>query len=307
ADRGGEQADQPERLRGLRRAVPAGGDRQRQRKRRGDRHRQVDRDRRATAGVTREPVGIGVAREQRGLEEHDRHRPHRRRAAKTGQHHLGEHRLQHEHQRGTESDGRRERCEQQGAPGRRARRRFARWLIGGPHVLALSGCGDGRNSGRLDRRPWLSRTRDLMSAGRGPFTTRGSAAHGEFSTRAIGASISRSVWTNVTRRRHDLRCGARRHAPPAATSWPRKAVTRKRLIRRNAMTELPRRSLLTGTVATTAAAAVPLATSFPARAAAPPAGMQAPGWYRYKVATFEITLLTDGVNRFQFPSNILPN
>ena len=44
------------------------------------------------------------------------------------------------------------------------------------------------------------------------------------------------------------------------------------------MTELTRRSLLTGTVATTAAAAVPLATSFPARAAAPPAGTQAPGW-----------------------------
>ena len=65
------------------------------------------------------------------------------------------------------------------------------------------------------------------------------------------------------------------------------------------MTELTRRSLLTGTVATTAAAAVPLATSFPSRAAAPPAGTQAPGWYRYKVGSFEITVLTDGVNRFK--------
>src|SRR5262249_55002925 len=112
----------------------------------------------ATAGVTREPVGIGVAREQRGLEEHDRHRPHRRRAAKTGQHHLGEHRLHHEHQCGTESDGRGERCEQQGAPGRRARRRFARWLIGGPYVLALGGGGGGRKRGRWVGRLWLSRT-----------------------------------------------------------------------------------------------------------------------------------------------------
>ena len=73
------------------------------------------------------------------------------------------------------------------------------------------------------------------------------------------------------------------------------------------MTELTRRSLLTGTVATTAAAAVPLATSFPARAAAPPAGTQAPGWYRYKVGSFEITVATDGVNRFKLPDNIVAN
>jgi glyoxylase-like metal-dependent hydrolase (beta-lactamase superfamily II) len=73
------------------------------------------------------------------------------------------------------------------------------------------------------------------------------------------------------------------------------------------MTELTRRSLLTGTVATTATAAVPLATSFPARAAAPPAGTQAPGWYRYKVGSFEITVVTDGVNRFKLPDNIVAN
>jgi hypothetical protein len=65
------------------------------------------------------------------------------------------------------------------------------------------------------------------------------------------------------------------------------------------MTELTRRSLLTGTVAITATAAVPLATNSPARAAAPPAGTQAPGWYRYKVGSFEITVVTDGVNRFK--------
>jgi glyoxylase-like metal-dependent hydrolase (beta-lactamase superfamily II) len=73
------------------------------------------------------------------------------------------------------------------------------------------------------------------------------------------------------------------------------------------MTELTRRSLLTGTVATTATAAVSLATSSPARAAAPPAGTQAPGWYRYKVGSFEITVVTDGVNRFKLPDNIVAN
>ena len=73
------------------------------------------------------------------------------------------------------------------------------------------------------------------------------------------------------------------------------------------MTELSRRSLLTGTVAITATAAVPLATNSPARAAAPPAGTQAPGWYRYKVGSFEITVVTDGVNRFKLPDNIVAN
>src|SRR5262249_51672528 len=75
--------------------------------------------------------------------------------------------------------------------------------------------------------------------------------------------------------------------------------------RRNAMTELTRRSLLTGTVATTATAAVPFATNSPARAAAPPGGTQAPGWYRYKVGSFEITVVTDGGNRVKLPDNIV--
>jgi glyoxylase-like metal-dependent hydrolase (beta-lactamase superfamily II) len=73
------------------------------------------------------------------------------------------------------------------------------------------------------------------------------------------------------------------------------------------MTELTRRNLLAGTVATTAAAAVPLATSSPARAAAPLAGTQAPGWYRYKVGSFEITVVTDGTNRFKFENDHVTN
>jgi len=61
------------------------------------------------------------------------------------------------------------------------------------------------------------------------------------------------------------------------------------------MTKLTRRHVLTGTVAASAAALAPLAPS-PAHAAAPPAGKQASGWYRYKVGSFEVTVVTDGAN-----------
>ena len=73
------------------------------------------------------------------------------------------------------------------------------------------------------------------------------------------------------------------------------------------MIDLTRRTLLTGTVASTAAAGICLAPGREARAAAPPAGTQAPGWYRYKVGNFEITVVTDGVNRFKFPDDIVAN
>src|SRR4029077_12474277 len=73
------------------------------------------------------------------------------------------------------------------------------------------------------------------------------------------------------------------------------------------MTELTRRTLLASTVAATAVAAVPLATGRSGHAAAPPAGTQAPGWYRYKVGSFEITVVTDGLNRFKLPDDIVTN
>jgi glyoxylase-like metal-dependent hydrolase (beta-lactamase superfamily II) len=61
------------------------------------------------------------------------------------------------------------------------------------------------------------------------------------------------------------------------------------------MTQLSRRGLLAGTAAVTAATAIgPLAAPTPARAAAPLAGKQAPGFYRYKLGDFEITALYDG-------------
>src|ERR1700745_3332704 len=73
------------------------------------------------------------------------------------------------------------------------------------------------------------------------------------------------------------------------------------------MIEITRRTLLASTVAATAVAAAPLATGRSGHAAAPPAGTQAPGWYRYKVGSFEITVVTDGVNRFKLPDNLVSN
>jgi glyoxylase-like metal-dependent hydrolase (beta-lactamase superfamily II) len=60
------------------------------------------------------------------------------------------------------------------------------------------------------------------------------------------------------------------------------------------MIELTRRRMLTGTAAASAAAALSPFGSAPALAAAPLAGKQNPGWYRYKVGDFEVTVVTDG-------------
>ncbi|WP_050630127.1 hypothetical protein [Bradyrhizobium viridifuturi] len=45
-----------------------------------------------------EQMGISIAGQQHGLEEHHRHRPDRRRATEPRQHHLCEHRLNQEQQ-----------------------------------------------------------------------------------------------------------------------------------------------------------------------------------------------------------------
>jgi glyoxylase-like metal-dependent hydrolase (beta-lactamase superfamily II) len=58
------------------------------------------------------------------------------------------------------------------------------------------------------------------------------------------------------------------------------------------MTQLTRRAVLAGAAAATALS--PLAVAPPARAAAPLADKQAPGWYRYKVGSIEVTAVTDG-------------
>jgi glyoxylase-like metal-dependent hydrolase (beta-lactamase superfamily II) len=70
---------------------------------------------------------------------------------------------------------------------------------------------------------------------------------------------------------------------------------------------LSRRKVLTAAAgATLGPALAPLVDSY-ARAAAPPAGSQAPGWYRYKVGTIEVTVVTDGVNKFRFADDHVAN
>jgi glyoxylase-like metal-dependent hydrolase (beta-lactamase superfamily II) len=73
------------------------------------------------------------------------------------------------------------------------------------------------------------------------------------------------------------------------------------------MTELNRRTVLAGAAAATAAALSASTAIPPARAAAPAAGKQAPGFYRYKVGDYEVTVVTDGVNRFKLPDNFVGN
>src|SRR5215467_13191444 len=62
------------------------------------------------------------------------------------------------------------------------------------------------------------------------------------------------------------------------------------------MTELSRRSLLVGTAMAGAVVAGTKTSLLPARAAAPVAGKQNAGWYRYKVGDFEVTVVTDGMD-----------
>ncbi|HSR11572.1 MAG TPA: MBL fold metallo-hydrolase [Thermodesulfobacteriota bacterium] len=63
------------------------------------------------------------------------------------------------------------------------------------------------------------------------------------------------------------------------------------------MTRLTRRQVLAGGAAAAVAAGAPFSGSSPATAAAPLAGKQAPGFYRYKVGAIEVTVVTDGINR----------
>ena len=70
------------------------------------------------------------------------------------------------------------------------------------------------------------------------------------------------------------------------------------------MTDMNRRHLLAGC---TAFAAASLAAPVVPRAAAPPAGRQAPGIYRYKVGTYECTSVNDGANVFAMPNNWVRN
>jgi glyoxylase-like metal-dependent hydrolase (beta-lactamase superfamily II) len=61
------------------------------------------------------------------------------------------------------------------------------------------------------------------------------------------------------------------------------------------MQPLSRRNLLTGSIAAAGGAAFRVSLPAPAAAAAPPADSQAPGYYRFKIGSFELTALYDGV------------
>jgi hypothetical protein len=72
------------------------------------------------------------------------------------------------------------------------------------------------------------------------------------------------------------------------------------------MTDLDRRQLLAGAaVAGVAGALTSLGTT--ARASEPPAGAQAPGFYRYKVGTYECTSINDGARSFPLPDTFVTN
>jgi glyoxylase-like metal-dependent hydrolase (beta-lactamase superfamily II) len=73
------------------------------------------------------------------------------------------------------------------------------------------------------------------------------------------------------------------------------------------MIELTRRQMLAGTAATAFAAAIPVASSSPAGAAAPPIGKQAAGFYRYKVGSIEVTVVADGINRVPITDSFVLN
>ena len=72
------------------------------------------------------------------------------------------------------------------------------------------------------------------------------------------------------------------------------------------MMDIDRRSMLMGGAAATAAAAVG-GLALPARAQAPQVGTQAPGYYRYRVGEFEVTVVTDGALTFPLPDQFVQN
>src|SRR5262249_58331819 len=79
------------------------------------------------------------------------------------------------------------------------------------------------------------------------------------------------------------------------------------LPREKSMTIFPRRTMLAGTAAAAAAIASQRLIVAPAHATAPHAGKQAPGFYRYKVGSYEITVVTDGARSFPLPDTFVTN
>src|SRR5580698_3447167 len=72
------------------------------------------------------------------------------------------------------------------------------------------------------------------------------------------------------------------------------------------MTDLNRRELLAGAAIAGAATAL-TSPGTPAQASEPPAGSQAPGFYRYKVGSYECTSINDGARSFPLPDTFVKN
>ncbi len=73
------------------------------------------------------------------------------------------------------------------------------------------------------------------------------------------------------------------------------------------MMQLSRRKLFAGAAAVGAATALTPLLGRSALASAPAAGKQAPGFYRYKVGTIEVTVATDGTRSFPLPDGFVLN
>src|SRR5690349_22633047 len=73
------------------------------------------------------------------------------------------------------------------------------------------------------------------------------------------------------------------------------------------MIDLNRRQLLAGTAAVGAAAALSPLLTASVQASAAPSGAQAPGFYRYKVGSYECTSINDGARTFPMPDKLVTN
>jgi glyoxylase-like metal-dependent hydrolase (beta-lactamase superfamily II) len=73
------------------------------------------------------------------------------------------------------------------------------------------------------------------------------------------------------------------------------------------MTDLTRRHLLAGAAAAGTATALTPFAPLTAHAVVPPAGAQAPGFYRYKVGSYECTSINDGARSFPLPDTLVKN
>jgi hypothetical protein len=144
ADGPRHQPDQPGDRRPADRRMPIGADRHRQAEA-GDREQaEVARDLPARPEAAAETMGIGVAGEQRALEEHHRGVPHDRRTAEQRQRHAREHRLDREHE---------ERAEEHGAgEPRQGRRAVPCACADRKRPLALYDPGSGHSRSPLDPR-----------------------------------------------------------------------------------------------------------------------------------------------------------